>query len=227
MSFRCAIFLATLLGATAAWWGASILAQPADLPADLNGIVVRITDGDTLTLLTDQQDQITVRLTEIDTPESGQAWGTSSKEALSALVFSQRVRVVDNGQDQYGRTLGRIYKGDLDVSAEMIRSGSAWAYRAYLTDQSFLVIEEEARTARRGLWSMPYNQIIAPWDYRRGVRTPAALNVPTPSGALQCGAKRYCQEMSSCAEARFYLNMCGLGRLDGDGDGVPCENICR
>ena len=43
---------------------------------------------------------------------------------------------------------------------------------------------------------------------------------------LSCGGKRYCGEMDSCAEANFYLNQCGLGRLDGDGDGVPCEKIC-
>ncbi|MBR2270187.1 excalibur calcium-binding domain-containing protein [Sphingobium yanoikuyae] len=32
--------------------------------------------------------------------------------------------------------------------------------------------------------------------------------------------------MDSCAEAYHYLNDCGVGRLDGDGDGVPCESIC-
>lgn len=43
----------------------------------------------------------------------------------------------------------------------------------------------------------------------------------------QCGAKRYCNEMSSCKEALHYLRDCGLSRLDGDGDGVPCESLCR
>ncbi|MFB9061263.1 MULTISPECIES: excalibur calcium-binding domain-containing protein [Sphingobium] len=32
--------------------------------------------------------------------------------------------------------------------------------------------------------------------------------------------------MDSCSEAYHYLNECGLSRLDGDGDGVPCESIC-
>lgn len=41
-----------------------------------------------------------------------------------------------------------------------------------------------------------------------------------------CGAKWKCGQMNSCEEANFYLNQCGLGRLDGDGDGVPCESIC-
>lgn len=41
-----------------------------------------------------------------------------------------------------------------------------------------------------------------------------------------CGSKYYCKEMASCEEAMHYLNDCGLSRLDGDGDGVPCESIC-
>ena len=39
--------------------------------------------------------------------------------------------------------------------------------------------------------------------------------------------RKYCKEMSSCAEAKYHLNECGEGRLDRDGDGVPCENVCR
>lgn len=36
----------------------------------------------------------------------------------------------------------------------------------------------------------------------------------------------YCKEMSSCEEAKFYLNQCGIGKLDRDSDGIPCENVC-
>ncbi|BAI97453.1 hypothetical protein Sj15T_18890 [Sphingobium sp. TA15] len=41
-----------------------------------------------------------------------------------------------------------------------------------------------------------------------------------------CGSKWKCGQMDSCSEAYHYLNECGLSRLDGDGDGVPCESIC-
>ena len=34
------------------------------------------------------------------------------------------------------------------------------------------------------------------------------------------------KDFTSCAEAKFYLNECGLSRLDGDNDGVPCESLC-
>ncbi|OOF52019.1 cold-shock protein [Rodentibacter genomosp. 1] len=37
----------------------------------------------------------------------------------------------------------------------------------------------------------------------------------------------YCKQMKSCAQAKFYLKQCGMDRLDQDGDGVPCENVCR
>ncbi len=47
------------------------------------------------------------------------------------------------------------------------------------------------------------------------------------SANFTCGSKRVCREMASCKEARFYLEVCGLRRLDGDGDGTPCESICR
>lgn len=47
------------------------------------------------------------------------------------------------------------------------------------------------------------------------------------SGDYRCGAKRYCTEMTSCSEAMHHFTVCGLSRLDGDRDGVPCEKLCR
>ncbi|WP_244500481.1 excalibur calcium-binding domain-containing protein [Methyloceanibacter methanicus] len=47
-----------------------------------------------------------------------------------------------------------------------------------------------------------------------------------PTAGMSCGPKRTCGEMASCAEAVHYLRDCGRGRLDGDGDGIPCETLC-
>ncbi|WP_439239084.1 excalibur calcium-binding domain-containing protein [Lonepinella sp. BR2919] len=38
--------------------------------------------------------------------------------------------------------------------------------------------------------------------------------------------KRTCKDMDSCADARYHLEQCGMGKLDRDNDGVPCESIC-
>lgn len=45
-------------------------------------------------------------------------------------------------------------------------------------------------------------------------------------GQESCGAKSLCKEMTSCAEAKYFFEQCGVGRLDADDDGIPCESIC-
>lgn len=54
-----------------------------------------------------------------------------------------------------------------------------------------------------------------------------SASAPVAQTSQQCEGKKTCKEMSSCAEARFYLTQCGVSRLDGDGDGMPCEKLCR
>ena len=60
---------------------------------------------------------------------------------------------------------------------------------------------------------------------RRTVRMACAATLAMACTAA-CGPKRYCREMVSCEEARHYLSACGLTRLDGDSDGVPCDALC-
>jgi hypothetical protein len=55
---------------------------------------------------------------------------------------------------------------------------------------------------------------------------PALAQAPRSPAPWRCGEKRYCTQMTSCAEARFHFETCGLRRLDGDGDGTPCERLC-
>lgn len=61
--------------------------------------------------------------------------------------------------------------------------------------------------------------------------TPTPTPPPTPSNppvsGPACGTKTTCGQMSSCSEANFFLNQCGVSRLDADSDGIPCETICK
>lgn len=136
----------------------------------VTGKVVRIADGDTATVLVDQR-QVRVRLVAIDAPEvrhgrndPGQPFGQASRRSLRTLIGGRDVRVEDRGQDQYGRMLGTIYVGTLNVNAEQVRLGMAWVYRHYSNDPALLTLEREARQARRGLWRDPHP--VPPWDYR-------------------------------------------------------------
>ena len=93
-----------------------------------SGKVVKISDGDTATVLTSDFKEVKIRFNGIDTPESKQAFGTRSKEALSKLIFGKQVTVLATGQDRYERTLGFVRVDGVDVNAMMIRQGFAWHY---------------------------------------------------------------------------------------------------
>lgn len=57
--------------------------------------------------------------------------------------------------------------------------------------------------------------------------SPAGNTGVAVAPGFACGTKRTCREMTSCDEAKFHLEKCGLAKLDGDGDGVPCNALCR
>ncbi|AKH39640.1 hypothetical protein AAW31_13235 [Nitrosomonas communis] len=131
------------------------------------GRVVGVSDGDTLTIIDNRKQQIKVRLAEIDTPESAQPYGTRAKQALSQLVYGKTVWVKVRDIDRYGRTVGRVYEGDIDVNAEMVRIGAAWVYRKYASDQNLYTLEKQARQNKSGLWSLPEAQQVPPWEWRK------------------------------------------------------------
>lgn len=142
--------------------GALILAHCAY--AETSGKVVGISDGDTLTVLTERQ-QVKVRLAEIDAPERGQPFGNRSKQSLSGLCFDKTAKLDDKGKDRYGRTLARVYCDGIDANAEQVRRGMAWVYDRYVTDRGLYLIQDEAKAAKRGLWAD--TEPMPPWEWRR------------------------------------------------------------
>lgn len=135
------------------------------------GNVIAISDGDTITLLTPEKQQLKIRLVGIDSPEKKQAYGTKARDHLAAYVFQQEVEVDIRKKDQYGRSLGVIYFGGKDINQLMIRDGYAWFYKHYAKEQPkeealrYAESEREARTQGKGLWADPHP--IAPWDFRK------------------------------------------------------------
>ena len=210
-----------------------IFSFPIGATETLEGRVVGVHDGDTVTLLLEGNHQIKVRLAQIDAPELDQAFGQQSKQSLSEMVFNKTIKVEKETKDKYGRTVGTLFVEGIDSNKEQIKLGMAWVYRKYLHDQSLLSLEEAARQAKLGLWVD--GNPMAPWDYRHGGKQKKVKNTLTAlreskthqNNNASCGSKHYCKEMASCEEAKFYLTQCGLTRLDGDGDGAPCEKLCR
>lgn len=192
--------------------------------------VVRVKDGDSLVVASGGQ-QVDVRLADIDAPEYNQPHGDAARAALQALVGGREVRLGLVGGDAYRRIIANVHVDDVHVNAALVRGGHAWVRRAYDPPAPLSAAEDEAKHARRGLWAQ--NDPTPPWEWRRarrGSRSRAAKdsvpNLPTELPAVQCGSKRYCREMSSCAEALAFLRQCGVTTIDGDQDGVPCEKLC-
>ena len=128
--------------------------------ADIVG-KAKITDGDTIVI-----NDVKIRFTGSDAPESyffgktqtclnskGQEWecGKAATVKLKELVNNQEVKCSDEGKDRYGRTLGICYVGEIDLQAEMVKSGMAVAYlrysRRYEEEQNF------AKRTKAGMWS--------------------------------------------------------------------------
>jgi endonuclease YncB( thermonuclease family) len=203
------------------------LPSSADQRRELTGEISRIVDGDTLELLTKSGETVSIRLAQIDAPEKAQPYGARSSEALSQLALGKRARVEVVDLDRYGRTVGEIYLGPLHVNVEMVRQGHAWAYTRYVESLSIIEFEDEARREERGLWQLPLAEREPPWVWRHRRRNSKPSETITGPADTVCGEKRTCKEMVNCVEARFYLLECGVSRLDGDGDGKPCESKCR
>lgn len=130
----------------------------------LEGKVISIADGDTLTILTTQKQQVKVRLAGIDCPEKSQPYGSVAKQMLSGKVYGYNVKVKEHGKDQYGRTIGDVYLGDIWINYEMVKGGWAWHYKQGSKDKKIAQAEVEARKVRRGLWTDP--NPVSPWEYR-------------------------------------------------------------
>jgi endonuclease YncB( thermonuclease family) len=126
----------------------------------------RVIDGDTLAI-----GDVKVRLEGIDAPETGQTcgrkwfgvWscGSAATDTLKALTAGHVVHCQSAGEDKYQRLLGRCTAHGVDINAEMVRRGMAWAFLKY--SRSYVEVEAEARALRIGVWQ---GDAQPPWEYR-------------------------------------------------------------
>ena len=130
----------------------SVFAAPSKVVEEFSGNVIGVTDGDTIKVLVNKE-TVKVRLEGIDAPETGQSFGTKSKEALDKLVAGKTVTIRKTGTDKYGRTLGVVVVDGVEANAKLVEDGWAWHYKKYSDEKRLADLEVVARTAKRGLWS--------------------------------------------------------------------------
>ncbi len=124
----------------------------------LNGRVVGISDGDTITVLDNSMQQHKVRLMGIDAPEKSQAFGSEAKQNLSNYIYKKIVNVEYKKLDKYKRIVGKVTLDGHDICLQMIHDGMAWHYTEYEKEQSktdrelYREAEASAREIMVGLW---------------------------------------------------------------------------
>ena len=124
--------------------GMSANSRPRQTQA--TGKVIRVADGDTITILDPSNTQLKIRLNKIDAPEKAQAFGQRSKQHLSDIVFGRSVTVTWDEKDRYGRILGTVWLDGRDINLQMVRDGFAWHYKRYDSTPAYA----QASTASRG-----------------------------------------------------------------------------
>lgn len=197
--------------------------------------IVRIVDGDTLTVSTGDR----VRLVQIDTPElgSGECYSRAAARELNRLapVGSRVTLEADSLLDQvdrYGRLLRYVRRGAVDVNLELVRRGAAtvWLYggdRGRYAAQ-LLAAGQEARTAKRGLWGACPRAVWDPY----GPATTGQSGPPAAHAASGCDPSYpgVCIPPPppdlDCHDVPFtHFRVVGPDphRFDGDHDGIGCE----
>ena len=153
----------------------------------LEGKVINVHDGDTVTLLNQKNKKMPIRLQGIDAPELKQTFGGDSQKNLSRMVLGKQVTIVWTKLDKYRRTVGTIMLDGEDVNIRQVKAGLAWHFKKYEDEQEpedrtkYAAAEVEARSARLGLWKDP--NPTPPGDWRADVKT-QRWGPPPPAGTI-------------------------------------------
>jgi endonuclease YncB( thermonuclease family) len=174
------IFLFALLGLVASF----VVAQAKEPIRTIEGLVIKVSDGDTINVMDSLGTKVKVRLYGIDAPETeksnrrtghiskpGQPYGDEASTALQSKVYRKMVKLEIMDIDRYKRSVGIVWLNEEDINQEMVAEGYAWAYRQYLDRphaSEYLKAEESARLKKLGIWQQ-YNP-QPPWEFRKSQR---------------------------------------------------------
>ena len=166
MNYKIICYLLVLmLGFAIIFMATVVKAQP--LPGTCyTARVVRIIDGDTITVYDKAGCFHRIRLAMIDAPEKEQPFGAEANEALSELLKEGTVSLKVHCIDKYNREVAFVNCDGKDVSAEMLKEGMALHYHMNFDKcEMYDKFEAAAKRCRQGLWSQ--EKIEKPWDFRR------------------------------------------------------------
>ena len=131
------------------------------------GWVSWVMDGDTVLLVRHGQlEPVKLRIDGIDAPEICQPGGVEARDAMIRQAQRKSVEVDDRGQDVYGRQVGRLSVDGVDLGAEMVRSGMAWAYRFQTGKGPYAGLQRQAEKQKKGVFASE-DEPMPPPDFRK------------------------------------------------------------
>ncbi|MGG4775909.1 thermonuclease family protein [Paenalcaligenes sp. Me52] len=142
----------------------------------LEGRVVRVADGDTLTVQVGSQ-QYRIRLASIDAPEThksdeqpGQPYAQASRDFLYQRVGGKNVQLNCYEEDNYGRKICDVslLGQDTSLNRQLVAAGYAWANQEkrgrFLRDKNMVDLQQQAQKNKQGIWQAP--SAVEPWVWR-------------------------------------------------------------
>lgn len=196
--------------------------------------VVKIYDGDTVTL----SDNSRVRLVQIDAPEltEGECYAEQSRLALVSLLKSQPITFIEDSRldkvDRYGRKLGYLFAGKVNVNLKLVEIGAAAPYfykgaqGKYAT--KLLALAKTAQVKGLGLWKECPETKLTPFSSLQTVPNLMKSNsekcdsnyagcIPVFPPDLDCS------QIKSLGLAPVRVIGRDVHKLDRDGDGYGCD----
>ena len=171
---------------------ACIAIPSISLSQTLIGKVISVADGDTITVLLPHYNQIKIRLSAVDCPESGQAYGRKAKKFTSKMVYGKQVTVKPVTTDRYGRIVAMVYHSGANLSEQIIANGYGWVFRKYCKwafCNDWLRLEKNARDRLIGLWRDKH--AMPPWEWRKVQRGNGQPSTRTRSAISYSNSGRY------------------------------------
>jgi endonuclease YncB( thermonuclease family) len=203
--------------------------------------VVRINDGDTLTISTG----VKIRLLQIDSPEISPAecYGKEAHKALTSLIGKSSITLetdpVSDNQDQFGRSLRYVKVGNVNLNLKLVEIGAATPFfyqgeKGKYAKKLFQAAQS-AKKKNLGLWKMCPDTKLEPLK-------PATTSSNTKSKAMTVNKKtivecdpnyrgcipKYPPDLDCSDIKRMGLTPArvignDVHRFDADGDGIGCD----
>jgi micrococcal nuclease len=210
---------------------------------DATATVTRVVDGDTVEISRSVEGLSTVRLIGVDTPETHggtQPYGPEASDFTRQHLADKEVSLELDVQkiDPYGRLLAYVYLPDGQMFNEtLVEEGYAqvatFPPNVKYQDR-FLKAQREARAASRGLWGLSAGELCQQTDRDNGIgggcsgsepESPAASQSASPGSGVDSNLDCASFETHEEAQRVFEQDPSDPHYLDGDGDGVACEEL--